>query len=103
MDELTDEKKAKLRERQTELTKLIEALVILDKSKEWNVLREMVFDKSVASIERQLLVEAKESKIDTDKIFRLQGELAWARQYSDVNRFAESLKKELQAIKKLIQ
>jgi len=103
MDELTEERKTKLRERQSELMRLLEALGKLDKSEEWHVLKELVFDKSVIAVERQLLNESLAKEIDTNKLYKLQGEWAWAKQYGDVNRFADTLKTQLEEIKKLLK
>ena len=100
---LTDEVKVLLGEKQTELIKIIEALAKLDKSKEWATLKELVFDKSLEGIERQILNEAASPKINTDKLYRLQGEWAWAKQYNDVNKFGEALKKQLSDIKERLK
>jgi len=101
--EITEEVKEKLREEQTKLTKIIEALVGLDKSKEWHTLKELVFDKSLEAIERQIMNESTAIQIDTNKLYRLQGEWVWAKQYSDVNRFITTLKRQLEEIKKRLQ
>ncbi len=92
-----------LRERQTELIKIIESIDELMKSKAWNTLKELVFDGLVERIERLLLAEAKGVDLNFANIFRLQGELAWARRYSDLGSFAEVLKRELEGIKQKIK
>lgn len=96
---LTEESRTQLQNEQTRLIKIVEALTKLDGSKEWNVLKELVFDKSLEAIDRQLHMESLRPEIDEARIYRLQGERAWAMQYSDVNRFVETLKKQLEAIK----
>ena len=96
---ITEDVKVLLRERQAELVKIIEALAKLDNSKEWETLKELIFNKSLKAIERQILNESTAVKIDTDKLYRLQGEWAWAKQYNDINKFGENLKKQLEAIK----
>lgn len=98
MEDLSDEVKSKLRERQTELIAIIEALVELDRSKSWNVLKELIFDKSVTSIERQMLSESLALEIKVERIYKLQGEWAWAKQFGDTDRFVEMLKKQLEDI-----
>lgn len=103
MEGLTESKKESLRIRQTELIKILEALSKLGQSEEWNVLKELIFDKSLASIERQMLNYSKEPKINTDKLYKLQGEWDWAKRYFDIERFAESLKKELEEINKILK
>jgi uncharacterized Zn finger protein len=89
-----------LREEQTRLLKIVEALAKLDKSKEWSTLKELVFSKSLEAIERQIKVESLSENINTDKLYNLQGQWAWAKQFCDTDRFAETLKKQLEEIKK---
>lgn len=88
-----------LRERQTELIKIIESIDEVLKTKGWQTLKELVFDSRVDSLERQLLAEAKKEEIDPKKIYKLQGELIWSKRYSDLRSYAEMLKKELEGIK----
>jgi hypothetical protein len=97
--ELTEEQKKLLRGRQEELIKLLDAISKISSSKEWAVLKEIIFDKSLTSIEKQILNEGQAKEINTSRIYRLQGEWLWAKHYSDMERFAEGLKLELQNIK----
>ena len=97
--ELTPEVKVKLREEQDKLIKIIETFAKLEKSKEWEVLKELVFDTSLGAIERQMMNECLAQKINTDKLYKFQGEWVWAKQYSDTNRFVDNLKKQLAQIK----
>ncbi len=96
---ITDQTKALLREKQEELIRLIEALLTLDKSQEWATVKELVFDKSLAAIERQLLVETLAPTVVVEKLYHLQGQWAWAKQYADVNRYVKTLKVQLENIK----
>lgn len=89
----------KLRDRQRDLIKIIEAIDEVLKLKAWQTLKELVFDGVVVRVNSQLLSEAKKPSIETDKIHHLQGELAWARRYSDLKSYAEMLSKELLGIK----
>lgn len=100
---LTDEVKAQLRVEQARLVKIIEALVKLDGSKEWQTLKEEVFDKSKQAIERQLMVECLAQEVKDPKIYRLQGEYAWARQFCETDRFVETLKRQLEEIKRKLK
>lgn len=97
--EITAEGRVKLEERQTELTKLIEAFVKLDKSREWQVVKELIFDRSLVSIERQLLSESLATEVKPDRLYKLQGEWAWSKQFADVSRFIQILTKQLEDIK----
>lgn len=89
------DEKVKYEERYDVLVKIIESFESLEKSKEWEVLKEHVFSKSLISIERQLLNASIESPIVPEKIYKLQGELSWARRFNDVSRFIETYKKQL--------
>lgn len=99
MSELSEERKSVFRKRQEELLRILGALDVLSKSAEWNTLKELVYDKKVASIERQIISETTQKDIDLHKLYRLQGELAWAKNQSNIDRFADALKTELQEIK----
>lgn len=88
-----------LRVKQDELVKILEAFASLEQSKEWETLKELVFDRSLVSIERQLLNEASAPQVNIEKLYRLQGELSWAKKYSDLSRFMEGLKGQLENIK----
>ncbi len=88
----------KLRERQIELIKILEALNSVLKSSAWQTLEEMVFQKLVERLDRQLLSEARNPKIETDKLYLLQGERNWANRFADLRVYGEQLKKELAGI-----
>lgn len=97
--EITEEAKVLMREKQAELVKVIEAFAKLENSEEWGTLKELVFNNTVTSIERQILNKALASQIDVNELYKLQGEWVWAKQYADVSRFTENLKKQIENIK----
>lgn len=88
----------KLRDRQNELIKILEAIDALLKVKAWQTLKELVFDGVVERLDRQLLSEAKKPEIEVSKIYFLQGEMAWARRYADLKSYAGMLENELKGI-----
>lgn len=90
---------SKIRDRQNDLINILEAIEVVMKNKGWQTLKELVFDGVIERLDRQLLSEAKKPVVEIEKIYFLQGELAWARRYSDLKSYAEMLKKELQGIK----
>lgn len=98
-EELTEEQKIRLREKQTELIKLLETLQGLEKTDEWQTLKELVFKPSLNAIQKQIISEALNPTIDTNKLYRLQGEWTWAKQHADTDRFASTLKKQIEDIK----
>ncbi len=89
----------KLRDRQTELTLVIEAIHEVLKSKAWQILKELVLDRDLEKIERLLLAEAKSDEPSLKTLAKLQGELLRTRRYGDLKSYAEVLQKELQGIK----
>jgi hypothetical protein len=97
--EINDDVKKILRDRQNELISIIEAFGVLEGSKEWQTIKEFIYDKSLAGIERQILNESLRVKIDENKLYKLQGEWAWSKQFSDTNQFVSTLKKQLEDIK----
>lgn len=103
MEETTEDVKVKLRETETNLINLIEALAKLEQSKEWETVKKLVFDKSLESIERQLLNESLAIEVKPNKIYKLQGEWVWSKQFCDTNRFIETLKGQLSEIKKKLK
>lgn len=102
-ENLTEESKVLFEQRHAELVRIIESFENLEKSKEWETLKELIFDKALASIERQMLTESQNSDVDTKKLYRLQGEHSWAKRFCDINRFIESQKKQLEEINRKIK
>ena len=97
--ELTPEVEIKLRERQGELVQIIEAIERLEKNKDWQTIKELVFGKWLEAVERQIFNETLSKEINTPKLYRLQGEWASARQYAKPVEFAKQLAVQLQGIK----
>lgn len=97
--ELTEEIKEKLREEQSRLIKIIKAFERLNESEEWKVLQELVFGKSLEAIEKQLFMESVSKEISLHKLYKLQGEWVWCRQYADSKTYVQTLRKQLQGIK----
>ncbi len=91
----------RLIERQANLIQVIEAIDAVIHSKEWQVVRE-TFDKRVESLERQIISEAKNSKIEIEKLYFLQGQLSEIKRY-DLATYADMCQKELQGIKQNLQ
>lgn len=89
----------KLEKRRQELVKILEACEVLEKSEEWATLKELVFSKSLESIEKQMLVEAQSKEINTKVLYQLQGEYLWANRYNNLVKFADTLKRQLEEVK----
>ena len=93
------ESEQKIRDRQQVLIESITAIDEVLKTKAWQTLKELVFDSRVESLKRQLLSEAEADEPNLKRMYRLQGELTWARRYSDLKSYAEKLSSELLGIK----
>lgn len=87
----------KLIARRVELVRKVEAIDGVIRSKDWQVLREE-FEGRSGVLERQLIVEAKKSPVEVEKIYFIQGELAENKRF-DLPLWQDKLKKELEGIK----
>lgn len=89
-----------LRQKQAELIKVIEAVRAVNSTPQWQTLKGLIFDKAVESLQRRLQVESEKSELNVQEIYRLQGQLVWARRYSDFSKLADAYKIELNNITK---
>jgi len=85
-----------LREKQTALVEILKSLNEIVKMPEFSVLKEMVFDKMVQEIEKRIKSESLKNELNGPEIYRLQGQLAWAKRYSNFYKLAETYKQELE-------
>jgi hypothetical protein len=88
-----------LRKQESELVKIIEAIGRVSKSIDWAVLEEHIFDGLVISLERRLSQEANKGELNAPEVYRLQGQLMWARKYGDFNKLADVYRSELLNVK----
>lgn len=91
------------RQREGELVTLVEAIGKVSQSDEWKVLKTHIFDGIVETIERKIDTESMKPEIDTAELYRLQGQLAWARKYADFDKLKEVFKVELDGLKKQLK
>lgn len=75
------DKLATIRERDTHLVNLIEAIQEVQSSNAWSTLKEE-FNGEIARLNRLLLAEAKKKDIDSAEQYRLQGRIESAKKYS---------------------
>lgn len=95
---ITEQVQTQYQQRYNELVKVIESFEKLDKTREWATLKELVFDKELISIDRQLLLASMEFPLDTAKLYKLQGERKQIMKY-DIDSYIKTLKKQLADIK----
>lgn len=100
MDELTTTQIEKLRERDSELVRIIEALDALIKSEEWRTLKTLVFDTILDSLDSRVRSEADRPEVSLPELYKLQGEKRWARRYCDLAVLRNQYHNELIGIRK---
>lgn len=93
-DEETKTQEVALREQSVQLTELVEALQHIAGSSYWKVLKQQIFDVDLAKAKRRL-----QEASDTIEIFRLQGEIRWAKKFN-LEKLLVDKRNELQAIRK---
>lgn len=92
-----------LREEETRLTKILIAIQNLAVTKEWKDVKEVLIEGLIIKLEDRLKNEAKKSPIEVEELYKIQGEIRWARQYADLNKYASTLKEKLLAVKKKLR
>ena len=83
-----------LRHQLQDLTDIIEAIQHIASSNYWKVLKDKVFDGILESLKKKLSNEK-----DQIEIYRLQGQIAWADKYADLDKLIEVYRKELQRVR----
>lgn len=87
----------KILARKRELVQIIEAIGEVEKNKDWQMVKELVFDPLIERLERDLLAEAKTEALNVPKILRLQGQLTNAKRY-DLRALYDKFRNELQGL-----
>lgn len=88
-----------LRQREEQLTKIIEAIQTIAGSKEWGTLKIEIFDELVKRLKRELLHESRMEDLKPNKLNRIAGELKWAEKYSDLSKLEQQYRVELKGIR----
>lgn len=83
-----------LRQREVELTEIIDAIQHIAGSAYWKVLQQKVFDGVLDSLKRRISNEK-----DTTEMFRLQGQIVWAEKYFDFDKMADAFRNELKNVR----
>lgn len=92
-----------LRQKESEMVKVIEALQRISVSEDWSTLKTSIFEGVVEQLERDMLNEAKKENPDIQKLTSLKGQFVWAKKYADLNSLADSFKKELTSIRQTLK
>ena len=102
LEETEDSRLSFLQEQQGELTRLVEAINRVEASEDWRKLKELLLDGIVEKLERQLKDEAKKDEVILPKLYRLQGQIEWAKKYSNLKKISDEKRLEIEHIKKQI-
>lgn len=80
------------------LARIVEAINGVESSDEWQKLKSLVFNNVLETLEKQLKDEASKLELNAPEIYRLQGQLLWARKYLDLKEFVRWYKYQLENI-----
>lgn len=89
----------RLNSEEARLLRIIEALQTVNSSKEWSSLKTEVFDNLVNVLEKDLRTEAEKTDPSPNKLNRIMGKLEWARRFSDLQKFENEKRIELQNVR----
>lgn len=99
LEEDNNERVSFLEKQQGELLQIVEAINSIEENRDWQKLKKLVLDGVVTTLERQLANEASKKEVNAPELYRLQGQLVWARKYVDLKRLGEFFKQSLENIK----
>ena len=102
LEDKEDSRLSFLQEKQGELAKLIEAINRVEANEDWRKLKELFLNEVVDKLERQLRDEAKKEEINLPKLYRLQGQIEWARKYTNLKKISDDKRLEVENLKKQI-
>jgi hypothetical protein len=88
-----------LRARQGEIMNILSAIDEVMKSKSWQTLNSLVFEGVTENLEKRLTNEAKKDTPNSLELARINGQLVWAKKFSNLSELAKVFKTELDGIK----
>lgn len=92
---VVDDNIPRLRSRESELVSIIENLRAIDDTQEWSSLKTNVFDGVLDNLERRLEAESKKLPLNAPEMYKLQGQILWAKKFSNLRALANSYALEL--------
>ena len=98
-----DEKILFLQKQQGELAQIIEAINQVETNESWQKLKKLLLDEIVTNLEKQLASEAAKDEIILPNIYKLQGELKWAKRYSDLKKLSEAKRQQIENIRQQLK
>ena len=100
LEEKEDSRLSFLQEKQGELAQLVEAINRVEANEDWRKLKDLFLNGVVDKLERQLRDEASKVEVSLPKIYRLQGQIEWAKKYSDLKKISNQKRLEIENLKK---
>lgn len=88
------------RERESELVKIIEAVKSLSANPDYQLLKLLIFDGLVSTLEKRLSAEVFKKPLNEPEIYALTGQIVWAKKFSDLDKLADAYRLELTGIRK---
>ncbi len=85
--------------RKSELTAIVEALKRVSSTSDWKTLKRLIFDGVVRTLQARLLEESSKHTVSDSELYRIQGQMLWARKFSDLDKLAEFFRKQVEGIK----
>lgn len=98
-----DNKLQRMHEREGVLVKIVEAIGSLSNTNEWSTLKTYVFDGVVENLEKRLVAEAKKRPLVPEELYQLQGQITWAKRYSNLEELREMYRLELTNVRALLK
>lgn len=92
----------RLRQREGELMRLIEVVKEVAMSEQWSSLKKLYLDGITTSLKKELLAEASKDSPDLLKLSKINGQVLWARRYSDLSKLETEFRTELARIKQTL-
>lgn len=89
----------RLRSEEARIINIIEAIQTIRQTKAWSTLKNEIYDNLVNVLEKDIKTESMKEDPDPKKLNRLTGELKWASRFSDLEKFENEKKVELQRIR----
>ena len=102
-EENKEDKVSILQKQQGELTQVVEAINQVETSEGWQKLKKLLLDEIVTNLEKQLASEAAKNEVNPPEIYRLQGQLKWAKRYSDLKKLSEAKRQQIENLKNQIK
>lgn len=92
-----------LKDREATLVRLVETLRRVAQSEDWSSLKKELFDGVVETLEKAQKAEAEKDKPDLAALAKINGQLVWARKYSDLTKLADIFMAELINVRKQLR